>query len=79
MVDIQYLVDMCRVDMHWPNYLYIPVIPNIYILIHYSLIRYPFQPPKVQFITPVYHPNIDNAGRICLDVLKMPPKVQYNI
>ncbi|KAI0241100.1 Ubiquitin-conjugating enzyme E2 T [Lamellibrachia satsuma] len=36
--------------------------------------RYPFEPPKIRFITPVYHPNIDNAGRICLDSLKMPPK-----
>jgi len=37
--------------------------------------RYPFEAPKVRFITPVYHPNVDSVGRICLDVLKMPPGV----
>ncbi|CAI2162914.1 7525_t:CDS:10 [Funneliformis geosporum] len=35
--------------------------------------RYPMEPPKMQFITPIYHPNVDDAGRICLDILKMPP------
>ncbi len=36
--------------------------------------RYPFEPPKIRFLTPVYHPNIDSGGRICLDTLKMPPR-----
>lgn len=35
--------------------------------------RYPFVPPRLKFITPVYHPNIDTQGRICMDLLKMPP------
>ncbi|XP_015596125.1 ubiquitin-conjugating enzyme E2 T [Cephus cinctus] len=36
--------------------------------------NYPFEPPRIKFLTPVYHPNIDNSGRICMDLLKMPPK-----
>eukprot|EP01135_Chromosphaera_perkinsii_P002491 Nk52_evm7s224 gene=Nk52_evmTU7s224 len=39
--------------------------------------RYPFEPPKITFATPIYHPNIDTAGRICFDPLKMPPKGQW--
>lgn len=32
--------------------------------------RYPLEPPLVKFRTPVFHPNINNRGDICLDVLK---------
>jgi ubiquitin-conjugating enzyme E2 N len=33
---------------------------------------YPMTAPKVHFLrdVPLYHPNIDKIGRICLDVLK---------
>lgn len=44
-------------------------------LIHLLILenRYPFEPPLATFLTPIWHPNVDGAGRICLDLLRGPP------
>ena len=31
---------------------------------------YPNRPPSVQFITPMFHPNIYRDGKICVDILQ---------
>ncbi|KAE9552977.1 hypothetical protein FO519_003814 [Halicephalobus sp. NKZ332] len=30
---------------------------------------YPFRPPKLTFLTKIYHPNVDEKGKICLGII----------
>ena len=32
--------------------------------------EYPTKPPEVKFVTQIFHPNVYNDGRICLDILQ---------
>lgn len=41
--------------------------------------NYPYEAPVVLFKTPIYHPNVDFSGRICLDILKDKWSAVYNI
>jgi ubiquitin-conjugating enzyme E2 C len=40
---------------------------------------YPYTAPTVTFLTPMYHPNIDMSGNICLDILKEEWSAVYNV
>ena len=31
--------------------------------------EFPFKPPEVRFVTQIYHPNVDEQGKICVDLL----------
>jgi len=41
--------------------------------------NYPYQAPTVTFTTPCFHPNVDNSGNICLDILKEKWSALYEV
>ncbi|KAJ2550843.1 Ubiquitin-conjugating enzyme E2 C [Coemansia sp. RSA 1933] len=40
---------------------------------------YPFTAPTITFETPCWHPNVDDHGNICLDILKEKWSAVYNV
>jgi ubiquitin-conjugating enzyme E2 C len=41
--------------------------------------QYPYVSPTVKFTTPCYHPNVDEHGNICLDILKEEWSALYDV
>ncbi len=41
--------------------------------------QYPFKAPQVTFETPIFHPNVDESGNICLDILKEEWSAAYSV
>jgi ubiquitin-conjugating enzyme E2 C len=42
-------------------------------------VAYPYEAPTVTFVTPCFHPNVDQYGNICLDILKEKWSAAYNV
>lgn len=40
---------------------------------------YPFTAPTITFATPCFHPNVDQFGNICLDILKDKWSAAYSV
>ncbi|KAJ1921678.1 Ubiquitin-conjugating enzyme E2 4 [Mycoemilia scoparia] len=47
-----------------------PYASGVFFLSIHFPTDYPFKPPKINFTTRIYHPNINHNGSICLDILK---------
>ena len=39
---------------------------------------YPNNPPKMKFVTPIWHPNIYKNGEVCISILHEPEFDQFN-
>ncbi|XP_040309502.1 ubiquitin-conjugating enzyme E2 G1 isoform X3 [Leopardus geoffroyi] len=38
---------------------------------------YPLRPPKMKFITEIWHPNVDKNGDVCISILHEPGEDKY--
>ena len=59
---IELEINMTKEDGYWRGgiYKFTVDVPD----------SYPHHAPKVHLITPIYHPNIDTEGNVCLNILR---------
>jgi ubiquitin-protein ligase len=73
---LKFLLDQSPVTNPSSNIILGRILPNSDIFnqaafqIEIKLLEgYPFKAPEVRFVTPIYHPNVDENGKSCLALL----------
>lgn len=74
--DTKFLLDKSPVDDPSSNIILGRILPKskIYCEAAYQIeiklpAEFPFKAPEVRFVTPIYHPNVDDKGKICVDII----------
>jgi ubiquitin-conjugating enzyme E2 T len=70
--------DIMNMEAHVEGPADSPYVGGLFLLSVRVPVGYPLEPPHLQFITPIFHPNIDSDGRICLDTLKPQPQGSWS-
>ncbi|CAF0964222.1 unnamed protein product [Adineta ricciae] len=74
--ECKFLLDKSPVDDPSSNVILGRILPksNIYNQAAFQIeiklpAEYPFKAPELRFVTPIYHPNVDEKGKICVDLI----------